>query len=71
MTSQDIADSAESHGVRLLFILLGQFNQNSPGERFNKSFRLEAVDANLFNTISRAQLTADNWLTCQGQCRPH
>lgn len=28
MTSQDIADSVVSHGVRLLFIRLGQCNQN-------------------------------------------
>lgn len=30
MTSQDFTDCARSHGVQLLFIWLGEHNQNSP-----------------------------------------
>jgi len=52
MTSQGLKDRAERHGVKLLFIKPGKPNLNAFVERFNKSFQVEVLDANLFNSIS-------------------
>lgn len=62
MTSQGFMDWAERHGVKLLFIQPGKPNQNAFIQRFNKCFRLEVLDANLFNSISEVQMAADEWL---------
>jgi hypothetical protein len=40
-------------------------------ERFNRSFRDEVLDANLFNSISQAQEAADAWVMDYNQFRPH
>lgn len=71
MTSHGFTDWAEQHGVRLLFIQPGKPNQNAFIERFNKSFRVEVLDANLFNSISEVQAAADDWLIDYNEYRPH
>ena len=71
MTSQAFTDWAEMHDVRLLFIQPGKPNQNAFIERFNKSFRVEVLDANLFNSISEVQAAADDWLMDYNEYRPH
>ncbi|WP_371416979.1 IS3 family transposase [Malikia spinosa] len=71
MTSQGFTDWAEQHGVQLLFIQPGKPNQNAFIERFNKSFRVEVLDANLFNSISEVQAAADDWLIDYNKYRPH
>lgn len=71
MTSQGFTDSAERHGVKLLFIQPGKPNQNAFIERFNKSFRVKVSDANLFNSISEVQMAADEWLMDYNEYRPH
>ena len=37
----------------------GLHDQNAFIERFNKSFRVEVLDANLFNSIAEVQMAAD------------
>lgn len=71
MTSQGFMDWAERHGVKQIFIQSGKPNQNAFIERFNKSFRVEVLDANLFNSISEVQMAADEWLMDYNQYRPH
>lgn len=71
MTSQAFTDWAEQHGVKLLFIQPGKPNQNAFIERFNKSFREEVLNANLFNSISEVQMAADDWLADYNCFRPH
>ena len=71
MTSQAFTDWAEMHDVRLLFIQPGKPNQNAFVERFNRSFREEVLDANLFNSIAEAQEAADVWVTDYNEFRPH
>lgn len=71
MTSQGFTDWAKRHGVRLLFIQPGKPNQNAFIERFNKSFRVEVLDANLFDSISEVQAAADDWLMDYNEYRPH
>jgi putative transposase len=71
MTSQGFTESAEHHGIQLLFIQPGKPNQNAFIEGFNKSCRSEVLDANLFNSILEVQTAADVWLMDYKEYRPH
>ncbi len=71
MTADAFTDWARLHGIRLLYIQPGKPNQNAFIERFNKSFRDEVLDANLFNSLSEVQAAADGWLLDYNECRPH
>jgi putative transposase len=71
MTSDGFTDWAREQGVQLLFIQPGKPNQNAFIERFNKSFRDEVLDANLFNSITEVQAAADVWLMDYNEYRPH
>ena len=71
MTSQTFIEWAEEMGIELLFIQPGKPNQNAFVERFNRSFRDEVLDANLFNSIAEAQEAADVWVTDYNEFRPH
>ena len=63
MTSHHFTDWAKDNQIELLFIQPGKPNQNAYIERFNRSFRTEVLDANLFNSVSEAQAAADEWVT--------
>jgi putative transposase len=71
LTAQAFVDWAESKGIALLYIQPGKPNQNAFVERFNRSFRDEVLDANLFNSITQAQEAADAWVMDYNQFRPH
>ena len=49
----------------------GQKKKDAFVERFNRSFREEVLDANLFNSISEVQVAADDWLIDYNEFRPH
>jgi putative transposase len=55
----------------LTFIQPGKPNQNAFVERFNRSFRDEVLDANLFNSIAEAQEAAEAWEMDYNEFRPH
>lgn len=71
MTAELFIDWAERNGVKLLFIQPGKPNQNAFVERFNRSFREEVLNANLFNSISEIQNAADEWMMDYNEYRPH
>ena len=71
MTSEAFIEWAREKGIELLFIQPGKPNQNAFVERFNRSFREEVLDANLFNSISEAQEAADDWVIDYNEFRPH
>ena len=71
MTSEGFTEWAQEQGVQLLFIQPGKPNQNAFIERFNKSFRYEVLDANLFNSITEVQAAADDWLIDYNEYRSH
>ena len=71
MTSETFIEWAKEMGIALLFIQPGKPNQNAFAERFNRSFRDEVLDANLFNSIAEAQEAADVWVTDYNEFRPH
>jgi len=71
LTAESFTEWAKEQGIELRFIQPGKPNQNAFIERFNKSFREEVLNANLFNTMSEAQEAADVWLTDYNEYRPH
>jgi len=71
MTSHHFTDWAKDNEIKLLFIQPGKPNQNAYIERFNRSFRTEVLDANLFNFVSEVQAAADEWVTDYNQYRSH
>jgi putative transposase len=71
LTSQSFEEWAEKHKIRLIFIQPGKPNQNAFIERFNRSFRTEVLNANLFNTIDEVQEAADQWVMDYNEYRPH
>ena len=71
MTSDTFTEWAKEKGITLLFIQPGKPNQNAFVERFNRSFREEVLDANLFNSIAEAQEAADGWAMDYNEFRPH
>ena len=71
LTAESFTEWAKGQGIELRFIQPGKPNQNAFIERFNKSFREEVLNANLFNTLSEAQEAAEIWLTDYNEYRPH
>ena len=71
MTSQIFIEWAEEMVIEFLFIQPGKPNQNAFIEWFNRSFRDEDLDANLFNSIAEAQEAAVVWVTDYNELRPH
>ena len=58
-------------GIELLFIQPGKPNLNAFVERFNRSFRNEVLEPDLFNSIAEAQEAADVWVMDYNEFRPH
>lgn len=71
LTSQKFVEWAETHQIELRYIQPGKPNQNAFIERFNKSYREEVLDANLFNTLADVQEATDEWVEDYNHFRPH
>ncbi len=71
LTAQAFVEWAESKGIALLYIQTGKPNQNEFVERFNRNFRDEVLDANLFKSITQAQEAAHAGVMDYNQFRSH
>lgn len=61
----------ESNGVELRFIQPGKPNQNAFIERFNRTFRSEVLNVDLFETLAEAREVAWWWMVAYNEERPH
>lgn len=60
-----------NNGIEWSGIQKGKPQQNAIIERFNKTFREDILDANIFNTIGQVQQLADEWIWEYNNERPH
>jgi len=59
------------NGIKHIRIQKGKPQQNAVIERFNKTFREDILDAEIFKSIEQAQLIADDWVKDYNTVRPH
>ena len=59
------------HGITLLFIQPGKPMQNGYVERFNRSFRQDVLDTNLFATLMEVKIAIDEFEEDYNHQRPH
>ena len=59
------------NGIKHIRIQKGKPQQNAVIERFNKTFREDILDAEIFKSIEQAQLIADDWVKDYNTLRPH
>jgi putative transposase len=57
--------------IDLLFIQPGRPMQNGYVERFNRSYRQDVLDANLFTNLSEVKMLSDEFEEDYNLCRPH
>ena len=69
--SSKLADWSEDHRVNLEHTKPGTPTQNAYVERFNRTFRGEVLDFNIFESIEDAQWHATDWSWKYNNIRPH
>lgn len=62
---------AKKHGVIIHYIQPGKPAQNAYIERFNRTYREEILDMNLFHTLKEVQSLTDEWIVKYNGERPH
>ncbi|SAI59127.1 transposase [Bordetella trematum] len=71
MISDAFTQWAGAKGIAIRYIQPGKPNQNAFIERFNRTYRTEALDAHLFANLEQVQAITDQWLVDYYQYRPH
>jgi putative transposase len=71
LTAHKFVEWAERHKIELRYIQPGKPNQNAFIERFNKSYREEILNANLFNTFAEVQEATYEWVDDCNSFRNH
>lgn len=71
MTSTNFSQWCADEGIEIIYIQPGKPNQNAYIERFNRSFRTEILDANLFHTLNQVREHAWAWKVSYNEERPH
>ena len=61
----------KTHGVAIQYIQPGKPNQNAYVERFNRTFREEILDQNLFARLDDVREAAHWWILEYNEQRPH
>ena len=71
MTSTVFVQWCERQQIHIVYIQPGKPNQNVCIERFNRSFRHEVLDANLFKTLGDVREVVWAWQLTYNEERPH
>ena len=71
MTAQLFVDCCREENIEIAYIQPGKPNQNAYIERFNRSFRTEVLDANVFSSLGQVRELAWAWLLSYNEERPH
>ena len=69
--SETLFKWAKSNNITLLHIQPGKPTQNAYVERFNKTFRHEWLDMNLFESVEQTQQLATRWMWHHNNERPN
>lgn len=69
--SKDFLQWVQHRGIIIHYIEPGKPSQNAFIERFNRTYREEVLDINLFFTVIEVQTISDNWLGEYNNYRPH
>jgi putative transposase len=64
-------DWAKDKGIKLQFIQPGRPMQNGYIERFNRSYRQDVLDANLFRNLTEVKIASDEFEEDYNLHRPH
>ena len=70
-TSHVFKDWAKENGIALLFIQPGKPAQNGLIERFNRTYREDILDMNLFSHLQEVKQLTQAWLKVYNEERPH
>ena len=70
-TAQAFVDWCAAHNVAIHYIQPGKPDQNAYIERFNRSYRTEVLNAQLFESIAELRAITDQWLEIYNRERPH
>jgi putative transposase len=62
---------ASRRGITLKYIQPGKPAQNGFIERFNRTYREDVLDINLFSSLEEVQMITDQWLHEYNYSRPH
>ncbi len=64
-------DWAKKHNILIQYIQPGKPAQNGFIERFNRTYREEVLDMNIFNNLAEVKEITKSWLTEYNNARPH
>jgi putative transposase len=71
LISERLASWCEENEVKLAYIQPGKPPQNAFIERFNRTYRNEVLDANLFESLEDVQELSWQWIIEYNEERPH
>ena len=69
--SSALSQWCRDRGIKLVYIQPGKPMQNGYIERFNRSYREDVLDANLFESIHQARALSDGFIDDYNLYRPH
>jgi len=71
LISKSLVEWAETHQIQLAYIQPGKPAQNAYVERFNRTYRDDVLDANLFSSLQEVRDITEEWIEEYNAIRPH
>lgn len=70
-TANELKIYCEDKKIELIYIPPGKPHKNGFIERFNRTFREDVLDAYIFESLSQAQITSEQWRVNYNRNHPH